>query len=263
MQYDAPMEKIIFYKYTGNGNDFILVSEEDFHWSKEQIAQLCHRQFGIGADGVIVIGQASGVDASMRIFNADGGEAEMCGNGLRCLVHYLFDHVAQKNEYKIKTMNSLFTVEQVDGKFFIEMSVANDKDKFDLAVFKDFPQAFFVNTGVPHLCFLVEDAKNINIKEVAPFYRHHPMFSQGTNVNFIEVVDEKKQVAYVRTFERGVEDETFSCGTGVTACAHALNHFLNWRGDIHIENRGGPHLVSFNEKIKFSGLETFVFKGEV
>ncbi|HLT21834.1 MAG TPA: diaminopimelate epimerase [Bacteriovoracaceae bacterium] len=257
------MNKTRFYKYSGNGNDFILIKEKDFNWSQEKIEALCHRQFGIGADGVVVVGVAEGADASMRIFNSDGREAEMCGNGLRCLVHFLYDHVERKDEYRIKTMKTTFSVEQKKGKFLIEMSVADDINKYDLSLFSDFPQAFFIDTGVPHLCFLVSDAKSIDIKKVAPFYRHHSMFPNGTNVNFIEVIDEENQKAYVRTFERGVEDETFSCGTGVTACAHTLNHFLGWKDDIHIENRGGKHLVEFGEKVKFSGVETFVFQGEV
>lgn len=257
------MNKIPFYKYSGNGNDFILVQEENFQWDRERIEALCHRQFGIGADGVVVVGKAAGYDATMRIFNSDGREAEMCGNGLRCLAHYLYDHVEKKDQYRIKTMKASFEVEQIDGKIFIEMSVRDDEGKYDLTLFTDFPRSFFIDTGVPHLCFLVNDVKSIAIKAVAPFYRHHPIFPNGTNVNFIEVIDEKNQKAYVRTFERGVEDETFSCGTGVTACAHTLNHFLKWRGDIHLENRGGSHLIEYGDKVKFSGKEIFVFKGEV
>lgn len=258
------MEKIPFYKYSGNGNDFILVEEKHFHWSQEKIEQLCHRHFGIGADGVVVIGKSPDHDASMRIFNADGREAEMCGNGLRCLARYLYDFVEKKKNYHIKTMKTSFRVEERDGRIFIKMSVADDVGKFDLSLFKDqFPKAFFINTGVPHLCFLVEDAKVIDIKAVAPYYRHHSMFPHGTNVNFIQVISESEQKAYVRTFERGVEDETLSCGTGVTACAHALHHFLGWKEKIRIQNRGGDHLVDFGHEVKFSGNEQLIFKGEV
>lgn len=258
------MKKTIpFTKYSGNGNDFILVEEKDFNWSEQEISALCHRQFGIGADGIVVIGKDPSVDATMRIFNSDGREAEMCGNGLRCLAHYLYDHVTQKNEYRIKTMNSLFLVKQVNGIFYIEMNVARDIGKYDLSLFNNFPRSFFVNTGVPHLCFLVDDAKSIDLKAIAPFYRHHKIFPNGTNVNFIEVIDAKKQKAYVRTFERGVEDETFSCGTGVTACAHTLHQLLGWSGDIHLENLGGNHLVEFGDKVLFSGVETFIFEGKV
>src|SRR5690606_1481756 len=118
-----------------------------------------------------------------------------------------------------------------------EMSVADDIGKYDLALFQDqYPRVYFIDTGVPHLCFLVDDAKAIDIKKVAPFYRSHPLFANGTNVNFIHITDSSGQKAYVRTFERGVEDETFSCGTGVTACAHSLNHFLGWSGKIYLEN---------------------------
>lgn len=258
------MNKTPFFKYSGNGNDFILIQEADFHWDQKRIMDLCHRRFGIGADGVVVIGKEPGFDASMRIFNSDGLEAEMCGNGLRCLVRYLYDHVEKKNEYRIKTMKTSFVVKQEEEKFFIEMNVADDVGKLDLSPFqKEFPQAFFIDTGVPHLCFIVGDAEAIDIKAVAPFYRHHQIFPNGTNVNFIQVLDEKKQKAYVRTFERGVEDETFSCGTGVTACAHTLNHFFGWKGDIFIENLGGEHLVQFSDKVLFSGKEILVYKGEV
>lgn len=252
-----------FSKYCGNGNDFILIQEKDFDWDQEKIASLCHRRFGIGADGVVVMGVDPALDATMRIFNSDGLEATMCGNGLRCLAHYLYDHVTQKSEYRIKTMNSVFLVRQLDERFFIEMSVAEDIGRFDLSEFNNFSQSFFINTGVPHLCFIVDDARAIDIGAIAPFYRHNPLFPQGTNVNFIEILDEEKQRVYVRTFERGVEDETYSCGTGVTACAHTLKHLLGWQGSIQLENLGGEHLVEMGNVVLFSGVESFVYQGLV
>lgn len=256
------MKETPFYKYTANGNDFILVDEADFKWSKEEIEDICQRQFGVGADGVIVFGKTPEVDATMRILNSDGREAEMCGNGLRSLVHYLYDFVQKKDSYRIKTMNDAFTVIRKDDRFFIDMNVMKDVGLYDLSTFKEFPKSYFINTGVPHLCFLVEDVKKINIQQVAPFYRHHPLFPKGTNVNFIQVMSGENQTAYVRTFERGVEDETFSCGTGVTASAHALHSFLGWRGKIKIFNLGGEHLVELTDRVMFSGTEKFIFKGE-
>lgn len=256
------MERTHFFKYTANGNDFIIVDESQFHWTQDEIAEICQRHFGVGADGVLVVGRSLNADATMRIFNSDGREAEMCGNGLRCLVHYLYDFVEKKDSYVIKTMNDTFTVTRKNERFFIDMNVMKDVGTFDLSLFKEFPKSYFINTGVPHLCFLVEDVKKINIKDQAPFYRHHPLFPKGTNVNFIQVMDGENQTAYVRTYERGVEDETFSCGTGVTASAHALHSFLGWKGNIKIFNLGGEHLVELSDRVLFSGTERFVFKGE-
>jgi diaminopimelate epimerase len=257
------MTTTTFVKYSGNGNDFIILSDQ-VSLSKEQIVRLCHRHFGVGADGVITIGKSEVADARMRIFNADGGEAEMCGNGLRCLATYL-DSITfpKKDAYLIQTMNAVYPVMRMGKSFALEMSEIKDKNIHDLSGFKDFSNSFYINTGVPHLVFLANDVSKIDVKKVGSYYRYHSMFPNGTNVTFVEVQDNESHRAYARTYERGVEDETHSCGTGLTATALALSHWLKWTGDIKLQTKGGQQIVSVGEKVFYSGEVIECFKGEV
>ena len=257
------MNKLNFVKYSGNGNDFVIFQGK-VNLTSQLIQRICHRNFGIGADGVMVLETSEKADARMRIFNADGSEAEMCGNGLRCLATY-FDHlqVHKKDSYMIETMNAIYPVFRQGESFAIEMSEIKDKNIYDLSVFKDYPQSFYVNTGVPHLVFLVTEALKIDVKHVGPFYRYHSLFSRGTNVTFVEVLNQDLQLAYARTYERGVEDETFSCGTGLTATALALSHWLGWKKEIHLQTKGGQQLVSLEQKVLYSGEVFKCFEGEI
>ncbi len=254
---------IPFVKYSGNGNDFIILKGFPSNFSEVLLARMCHRNFGIGADGVLMMLPEKEVDARMRIFNANGGEAEMCANGLRCLVTYLDSMIETKKEsYLIATMNARYNVEKRGDKFAIEMAEIKDINLFDMTEFHHYKKAFTVNTGVPHLVFEVEKAKSIDIKNEAPPFRNHPIFPSGTNVSFLEVIDSTNQVAHVRTFERGVEDETFSCGTGLTASALALSHWYGWKDDVTLFTKGGEQKVSLGEKVFYSGEVTFCFQGE-
>ena len=252
-----------FVKYSGNGNDFIILDAKVV-LTPETIVRLCDRHFGIGADGVMTLGPSDKADAKMRIFNADGGEAEMCGNGLRCLATY-FDTVTavKKDSYLIETMNAIYPVFRKGKSFALEMSEIKDKNIHDLSGFKDYLKSFYINTGVPHLVFLTDSVKSIDIKKVGAFYRYHALFPKGANVTFVEITDEQGQFAYARTYERGVEDETFSCGTGLTATALALSHWFGWKGDVHLRTKGGSQNVSVGEKVFYSGEVFFCFKGEV
>jgi diaminopimelate epimerase len=116
---------------------------------------------------------------------------------------------------------------------------------------------------VPHLVFLANDVSKIDVKKVGSYYRYHSMFPNGTNVTFVEVQDNESHRAYARTYERGVEDETHSCGTGLTATALALSHWLKWTGDIKLQTKGGQQIVSVGEKVFYSGEVIECFKGEV
>ncbi|HXH30877.1 MAG TPA: diaminopimelate epimerase [Bacteriovoracaceae bacterium] len=252
-----------FTKYSGNGNDFVILNNPQIHLEPKLVTEICDRHFGIGADGVLVLSQEDGVDGRMKIFNADGAEAEMCANGLRCLVTYL-DEMAgiRKESYVIKTMNSTYRVAKIDGAFAIEMSELRDKNLYDLSTFHEFDRSFFINTGVPHLVFLSTDVKALDLKTVAPKYRRHSFFPNGTNVNFVQIDSTEPQTAYVRTFERGVEDETYSCGTGLTATAMALNFWYGWSGKVRLKNLGGVQTVEIGDKILYSGEVKFCFSGE-
>jgi diaminopimelate epimerase len=249
-----------FSKYSGNGNDFIILDHPDVIPNSQQIQKMCDRNFGIGADGVLIYTSEPHLDGRMRIFNADGGEAEMCANGLRCLFTYLDGQATTKKQrYTLATMNGVYSACKRDHKFAVEMCEVKDKN---LAVIPPHPfeKAFTVNTGVPHLIFLGKKIRELDfIQTVRPF-RYHPNFPKGTNVSLVEVLPEEKS-AYVRTYERGVEDETFSCGTGLTASALALSHWLGWQGDITLFTKGGKQMVQVGDHILYSGEVTFCFKG--
>lgn len=256
--------KVPFFKYSGNGNDFLILEENSSpKLTKENVIRTCDRHFGVGADGILLLGKSEGVDGSMRIFNSDGGEAEMCGNGLRCLATYLDDRATvKKNSYFIRTMNNTYEVVKRNGEFAILMSEIKDINAADLSSFTEFEKKFHVNTGVPHLVFLTKDVKKIDIKATAPKYRFHSVFPRGTNVSFVELLPEK-QSAYVRTYERGVEDETHSCGTGLTATGLALSHWLGWKGDIQLFTLGGKQNVNVDKEVYYSGEVIRCFSGEV
>lgn len=253
-----------FVKYSGNGNDFVILDCPPVPVTSELVGLICDRHFGIGADGVLTLTTRDGYDGEMRIFNADGGEAEMCGNGLRCLVTYIDDMATEKkSSYQIKTMNGSYTVVRIGNSFAIEMSEIKDRNLHDISCFNGFLNGFFINTGVPHLVFQAMDIKSIDIKNIAPQYRFHKMFPGGTNVNFVEILDYSRQSAYVRTFERGVEDETYSCGTGLTAAGLALSHWFGWKEDIRLSTKGGQQIVNIGEKVLYWGEVFRCFKGEI
>jgi diaminopimelate epimerase len=252
-----------FFKYSGNGNDFIILDNPSVMLRPDTIARMCNRHFGIGADGVLVLRPSDTSDFRMQIYNADGGEAEMCGNGLRCLVSY-FDSVVEKpkDQYQIQTMHGRYGAFRSDEAFAIEMTEVSEINHHDLSLFKQYSHAFFVNTGVPHLVLLVPALQELDVKSKGAEYRFHRMFPKGTNVNFVEIVNQGEQQARVRTYERGVEDETFSCGTGLTACALALKEWLGWDDKIVLKTKGGRHQVVLGERILYSGEVKFCFKGE-
>ncbi len=257
------MATLPFLKYSGNGNDFVVLDHPQILLTPELIQKICNRHFGVGADGVLVLSDDKIADGRMQIFNADGSEAEMCANGLRSLVTYLDRKLNHpKDVYNIQTMNALYSVKRRGDFFALEMSELKEKNIYDLSSFVEFKNKFFINTGVPHIVFLSHDVKDIDIKKKGSYYRHHSLFPRGTNVNFVEILDEQKQRVYVRTYERGVEDETLSCGTGLVAAAIALSQWLGWSGEITLETLGGKQKVSVGEKVFYSGEVTFSFQGE-
>ncbi|MCL2727068.1 MAG: diaminopimelate epimerase [Bacteroidales bacterium] len=266
--------KLHFYKYQGAGNDFVIVDGRTVmpQLSQKEIYYLCDRRFGIGADGLMVIGNAPDVDFTMRYYNANGKEGSMCGNGGRCLVAYAAN--GKVGRYQFSAVDGLHHAE-VRGHRGSEALVClgmNDVDKVHCSD----NDRFFMDTGSPHLVIFEPDIANLDARERGAFWRHHPDFAPGgTNVNFVEVEPDGK--LFVRTFERGVEDETLACGTGVTASAIAaymrsLDKDIDESGKPHdyaIRTLGGNLQVSFLTKgalfydVKLTGPTTFVFEGEI
>ena len=251
-----------FYKYSGSGNDFIFVDNRlgDLRIKPTQIVAWCKRREGIGADGVIIISESKELDFEMRIFNADGSEAEMCGNGARCSVHFAYNYLKIKNSksYKFETMNGTYEGEVVgDSEVKVKMTELYDVDSINI---KDLSgkRAMYLNTGVPHAVIQVSSAEDVNIKSIGSSIRNDVRFPNGTNVDFFEVVDAKTQTIKLRVYERGVEDETLCCGTGVMATAVSCAKFFNWHGIINVYAKGG-----FLKAIVDKDLENLYFQGEV
>ncbi len=211
-----------FSKYEGCGNDFILMDNRQpsyLNLKKEKIVQLCHRQLGIGADGLILLEDSVTADFRMRIFNADGGETEMCGNGIRCLIKFIVELGLSLTSYQIETMHRTLSCTLKEDSIAIAMGNPIDIQLgLQLTIDKTEFTVHHINTGVPHLVLFVTDAKNFPLSDLGPKFRHHPHFPKGVNFNVATVLPEGDCI-FNRTFERGVENETLACGTGCTAVA--------------------------------------------
>jgi diaminopimelate epimerase len=218
-------QKISFTKVVGAGNDFVLIDNRRLKISSKQklsslARQMCDRKYGIGADGLLIWDNARDAVARMRIFNADGSEAEMCGNGARCFGLYVSRELKGiKPGFDIRTMAGLVKA-QVNGDE-VRIKLTDPKQmKFNmpLRLNNRSIRVNFINTGVPHTVIFVHDLDNIAVAQLGRQIRNHRDFAPaGTNVNFVEIAD--KDSIRIRTYERGVEDETLACGTGSTAAA--------------------------------------------
>lgn len=263
--------KLHFSKYAGCGNDFILFDNRNQTFPSENralISRLCHRHKGIGADGVILLENSQKADFRMRIFNSDGGEAEMCGNGIRCLLMFIHELGGKGSSYKIETFHRILPISFNKGNIQVEMSDPTDV-RWDLKMAID-NQNFLMHhldTGVPHAITFVDDINSFDIQTIGPKVRFHPEFApKGANFN-IASVDEKGDVS-VRTYERGVEMETQACGTGATASAIAAAKAFGLNSPVVVHTKSGEALeigLEFNNgiptNVTMTGPATFIFSG--
>lgn len=215
---------ISFSKYHGSGNDFIIIDDRAVSFpsdNKELIAQLCHRRFGIGADGLILLQPSTLFHYRMRIFNCDGMEAAMCGNGLRCLVHFINSLGLSEDVLCVETMHGMVRCSingekitiQINRPYTISQSLCVDvgTERFHFCV---------VNTGVPHAVIFVKDVSCVDVQNVGRSIRYDKVLpDEGANVNFVQILSSDS--LKIRTYERGIEGETMSCGTGAAAAAYA------------------------------------------
>ena len=254
---------MIFHKYHGTGNDFILLDNrnKDINLSTQQIAFLCHRHLGIGADGLMLLEYAAGYDFRMVYFNSDGRESTMCGNGGRCITAFAKSLGMIHDIARFITIDGEHTA-TINDHGIISLHMQNVKDM-------DIQNGFTVlDTGSPHYVAWVKNVKSINVFQEGRVIRNLPQFQpNGINVNFVE---SHNGVLSVRTYERGVEDETLSCGTGVTAAAIAATCNATGAFKTDIETPGGHLVVSFTKHtptsasdVVLTGPAVFVFKGEI
>ena len=232
---------------SGAGNDFIVVDNRSkrVELSREQIALLCHRRFGIGADGLLAAEPADqpGADFRMRYYNADGGEAEMCGNGARCFARFVQLWTRDEpDRVKFLTQAGLITGEYVGHEISVNLTAPTDLQLNQSADFGWGNVTYhYLNTGVPHVVIEVPDVEVAEVLSLGRAIRSSKIFPRGTNVNFVQVVDPENIT--VRTYERGVEDETLACGTGVTAAALIMHRVRGLALPLRVKVRGGDVLA--------------------
>lgn len=250
-----------FYKYQGTGNDFVMIDNRDLSFNKDKnlIAQLCDRRFGIGGDGLILLENDEDTDFRMVYFNSDGGESTMCGNGGRCLV--AFAHF-------LKIFDKKCTFNAIDGLHEAEINNGIVKLKMiNVSEIQRDEDNFVLNTGSPHFVQYVSDIENFDVYFNGNKIRNSENYKkEGINVNFAEKISDNE--LFVRTYERGVEDETYSCGTGVTASALSYLQSKNI-GEVKIKTLGGNLKVYADKNengfcnIWLEGPAKQVFSGEI
>ena len=240
-----------FTKMNGAGNDFILFDNRtgDIDLDRNQIAQLCDRHRGIGADGILLLEKPTNrADFRMRYFNADGGEAEMCGNGARCFARFANKVGGQKEKISFETPAGVISAELKGDLVTLRMTEPTDlRLNVDLPMTAENKTVHFINSGVPHVVIPVAKIDDADVRREGAAIRHHKMFSpNGANVNFIEKRGPNKIA--IRTYERGVEDETLACGTGIVASALIFAASEKSSSPITVLARGGDELQVGFEK---------------
>lgn len=268
-------ERLKFGKYVGAGNDFILVDNRDLKFPKDNgalISHLCLRQLSVGADGLILLEPSELADFRMRVFNLDGQETEMCGNGLRCFMRFLFDLGYRRPRYRIQTYDRLLMVEHRGESVAVDMGeVTQVRWDEELELEDRCMRAHHLNTGVPHLVIFCEDLSSVDLSYWGPRLRHHPSLRPaGANVSFAQVSPVSSNVVELRTYERGVEGETLACGTGACAAALAAAREYGLCSPVTIQVKSGDLLtVEWSgspedaEELTLVGPAVRVFEGEL
>ena len=259
-----------FYKYHGAGNDFIIIDEMQKNnpdtLDNEVIAALCHRKFGIGADGLMLLRPHLENDFHMIYYNSNGMEGSMCGNGGRCLVAFAKHQGYIGNETRFMASDGIHKgIIWEDDGINSDVSISMQ----DVGGIKETDEGLFLDTGSPHLVRFVNNLEQVDVFLEGRKIRKLPVFApRGTNVNFVEL---KQNTIHIRTFERGVENETLACGTGITAAAIAVHHknLITKRDKYFVYAKGGELAVSFTtadnmyRNVMLQGPVVKVFKGEI
>ncbi len=257
--------KLNFYKYQGTGNDFVIIDNRNGQFTEfttKQVQHICDRRFGIGADGLMLMNNKEDYDFEMKYYNADGKLGSLCGNGSRCMIRFAYHMGIHKYTYHFLAADGPHEAE-IDNHNLIRVKMN------DVTDIKEHSSFTLLNTGSPHLVKFVNDVMNVDVVETGRDIRNSKNYAEeGINVNFVESVDDDK--IFVRTYERGVEDETLSCGTGVTAAALMSAHNPRGFNRVEVKTHGGSLSVEFNktadnhfENIWLCGPAELVFTGEM
>ncbi|MCB9202316.1 MAG: diaminopimelate epimerase [Flavobacteriales bacterium] len=255
--------KLHFSKYQGAGNDFVIIDnrKNDITLTEKQVYFLCDRHFGIGADGLILLENHNDLDFYMKYYNSDGNESTMCGNGGRCIVRFASDLGIIKEKTTFLATDGLHHANVFPESIQLQM--------IDVEQIKNINNDYVINTGSPHYVQFVSDINNFNVYKEGNKIRYSELFKiEGINVNFVEEISENH--IYVRTYERGVEDETLACGTGITASVLAYSQKKNLNSaKINVDALGGKLNVCFTKEnniftnVWLEGGAEFVFSGEI
>ena len=256
---------IKFHKYQGTGNDFIVLDNRNKEYqalNNGLVKFLCDRRFGIGADGLMLLNQREGYDFEMTYYNADGGESSMCGNGGRCLVKFATDLGIRRDMYRFIAVDGEHEAE-IDPDEIVSLKMQNVKG------IKQYHGDFILDTGSPHYVKIVSNVMGYDVYKKGKEIRYSSPFADGgINVNFVEQKNHDEII--VRTYERGVENETLSCGTGVTAAALVCYHNENGFNEVTVLTRGGKLTVEYDrvdddsyENIWLCGPAEKVFEGAI
>lgn len=259
---------------SGAGNDFILIDNRDRKLSltPEQVARLCDRHRGIGADGLILLVPAKSAQAdwAWEFYNSDGSTGEMCGNGARCFGRFVKARTGKNDDFAFDTEAGLIHATFDGLRVTVNLTrPAELRVNEELKLVTGTQTVHSINTGVPHAVLFVPDADKAMVRELGPVIRRHPHFGpRGTNVNFVQVLGPGR--IRVRTFERGVEGETLACGTGVTASALITSCVHHFESPVKVQVQGGDELeVSFRQhngdfdQVRLTGPADFVFEGKI
>lgn len=257
--------EIHFSKYEGTGNDFVMIDNRSLFFPKENyelVKHLCDRRFGIGADGLILLENHPNAHFKMVYYNSDGNLSSMCGNGGRCLIAFAHQLGIIQDQAAFEAVDGMHHATlHAHGIVSLEMTPV---DRVNIQ-----PDYIFLNTGSPHHVMMVDDIDSLNVKTKGSDIRYSDLYGQaGSNVNFVSQINDN--TFRIRTYERGVEDETLSCGTGATAVAIAMHATGKTTSEqVHIWVQGGKLEVSFNKKanlyqnVHLMGPATFVFNGTI
>lgn len=263
-------ENLHFYKMSASGNDFILIDDRDliverqFEDLPHFVERVCRRRHSVGADGLILIRKSEACDFSWRFFNADGSEAEMCGNGGRCAARFAFLNGIAGDRMAFETLAGVMKATVNGNRVKLQLSTPREIS-LDYPVALENRDVFVssVNTGVPHVILLTDDIEYTPVEELGRLVRYHPAFApRGTNVDFVKVLDRKN--VQVRTYERGVEGETYACGTGAVAVGVILKEKGLSEEAVNIHTRGGEVLqVYIQDEVYLEGTANVIYIAEL
>ena len=267
---------IVFFKMSAHGNDFIIIDNTDGNLSldwQHYSSIWCHRRLSVGANGLLVIEQSKSADFRLRIFNSDGSEAEMCGNGARCAAVFAFEQGIADSRMTFETRAGIIRAKVADDTASIQLTDPKwEKERVELDIDGETLTLYCVNTGVPHAVLFVNDVWDMSDEEVkrkGNLIRFHRAFEpEGTNVNFVEIAGPGD--IHIRTYERGVEEETMACGTGAAASA-IITHLYGNGGNspFTVKVSGGILKIDFNKidshisDVWLTGRDICAYRGEL